>query len=397
MSLVKLTNVFRRNAEALINAINGTGPRLIINEGGQGSSKTYSILQVIYNALSSGPKMKTTFCSYALPHLKQGVIADFDNILNSFGEETAEVKSSPAQPLYKIGKSEINCYGVEGNLAMAHGPRRKILYINECNRKITYDVFDQLFSRSEITFVDYNPDREFWMHEKVMPNIPHVLIRSNFTDNPYLPQGELQNILMKKDKPQFTNWWRVYGLGLLGRLEGVVFSNWSHGDFDTSLPFGYGLDFGFNPDPDAMIKVAIDKKAKKIYAKECFYQANQLVENLRANISQYATMNDLIVADSASPRMIAELKGKSGDKHRFNVRPVVKFDGSVNEGIRILQDFELIIDEDSPNLEKELNNYIWNDKKAGIPIDDFNHLIDPLRYYVMTQLSKSSGYQKWSA
>ena len=381
MGSAKLTNVYHRTGQALINAVSGTGPRLIINQGGQGSSKTYSTLQVIYTYLSSSPRCKATFCSYALPHLKQGVVADFDNILTSFDESIGDVKSSPSYPMYHIGESEINCYGVEGNLAMAHGPRRDILYINECNRKISYEVFDQLFSRSRITFIDFNPDQEFWLHEKVLPNFPHVLIKSNFMDNPYLPEGELNNILMKRGKPGFENWWRVYGLGELGKLEGTVYVNWSHGEFDKSLPFGFGLDFGFYPDPDAMIKVAIDKRAKKIYVKECFYQTNQLVGHLRANVSRFARRTDLVVADSASPRMIAEL---SGD---FNIRPVVKTAGSVNEGIRILQDYEIIVDPDSPNLEKELNNYIWSDKKAGIPIDAFNHLLDPLRYYALTQLS----------
>jgi phage terminase large subunit len=325
--------------------------------------------------------MKTTFCSYALPHLKQGVVSDFDNIITSFGENVGLIKSSPSQPTYRIGKSEINCYGVEGNLALAHGPRRKILFINECNRKITYDVFDQLFSRSEITFLDFNPDQEFWLHEKVLPNFPYTLIKSNFMDNPYLPEGELQNILMKKDKPGFENWWRVYGLGELGKLEGVVYPNWSYGDFNDTIPFGYGLDFGFYPDPDAMVKVAIDKRAKKIYAKECFYKTNQLVATLKESVGSFVRRSDMLIADSASPRMIAELKTD------FNIRGVIKTAGSVNEGIRIIQDYQLVIDPESNNLAKELNNYIWSDKKAGIPIDAFNHLLDPLRYYVMTQLN----------
>lgn len=378
---VSLTNVFHRTGEALIRALNGSGPRLIINQGGQGSSKTYSTLQVIYNKLLYSQPMKTTFCSYALPHLKQGVVSDFDNIITSFGENVGLIKSSPSQPTYRIGKSEINCYGVEGNLALAHGPRRKILFINECNRKITYDVFDQLFSRSAITFLDFNPDQEFWLHEKVLPNFPYTLIKSNFMDNPYLSEGELQNILMKKDKPGFENWWRVYGLGELGKLEGVVYPNWSYGDFNDTIPFGYGLDFGFYPDPDAMVKVAIDKRAKKIYAKECFYKTNQLVATLKESVGSFVRRSDMLIADSASPRMIAELKTD------FNIRGVIKTAGSVNEGIRIIQDYQLVIDPESNNLAKELNNYIWSDKKAGIPIDAFNHLLDPLRYYVMTQLN----------
>lgn len=381
MGEIKLTNVFHRTGQALLNAVNGTGPRLIINQGGQGSSKTYSTLQVIYNYLTNAPPIKTTFCSYALPHLKQGVVSDFDNILSSFNENLSEVKSSPAQPIYKIGQSEINCYGVEGNVAMAHGPRRGILFINECNRKITYNVFDQLFSRSQITFLDFNPDQEFWLHEKVLPNFPHVLIKSNFLDNPFLPEGERQNILMKKDKPGFENWWRVYGMGELGKLEGAIYPNWEYGEFSEDLPSMYGLDFGFYPDPDAMIKVAIDKKRRIIYAKECFYETGQLVNALQDNVGRHVKRSDLIIADSASPRMIAELK------KNFHIRGVIKRAGSVQEGIRIVQDYKIIISEDSPNLERELNNYLWSDKKAGIPIDAFNHLLDPLRYVALDQLS----------
>ena len=304
---VHLTNVFHRTGQALLNAINGTGPRLIINQGGQGSSKTYSTLQVIYNYLLNAPPTKTTFCSYALPHLKQGVICDFDNILASFGENIGELKASPAQPVYHIGKSEINCYGIEGNLALAHGPRRNILFINECNRKVTYDVFDQLFSRSQITFLDFNPDQEFWLHEKIIPNFPHVLIKSNFLDNPYLPDNELANILMKKDKPGFENWWKVYGMGELGTLEGCILSNWRYGEFDTSLPYGYGLDYGF-ADPDSCVKVAIDQKRKIMYCDEKLYKSGNSSEQLRQYISGFINSTELIIGDCADARMNSELR-----------------------------------------------------------------------------------------
>ena len=389
----KLTNVFDRTGQALLNALNGTGPRLIINQGGQGSSKTYSTLQVIYNHLRFTPENhKTTFCSYALPHLKQGVITDFDNILTSFGENIGVIKSQPAQPVYQIGKSEINCYGVEGNLAMAHGPRRFFLYINEANRKISYEVFDQLFSRSQITLIDFNPDQEFWLHEKILPNFPYVLIKSNYLDNAYLPKNELDNILMKKDKPGFENWWRVYGLGELGKLEGVIYPNWKYGEFDNSIPYGFGLDFGFHPDPDALIKVAVDEKRKRIYAKECFYLPGQLISDLKESLRLHVKSHELIVADSAEPRLIEEIK-RAG----FNIKKALKPDGSVIAGIRLIQDYELIIDEGSANLAKELNNYIWNDKKAGIPIDAFNHLLDPKRYYVQATTRRVESRQQWRA
>ena len=372
----KLTNVFHRTGQALLNAINGTGPRLIINQGGQGSSKTYSTLQVIYNLLKSDVPYKVTFCSYALPHLKQGVVSDFDKILVSFGENLGDVKSQPAQPVYHVGNSEINCYGVEGNLALAHGPRRDILFINECNRKISYEVFDQLFSRSQITFLDFNPATEFWLHDMVIPNFPHVLIKSTFLDNPYLPDSELANILMKKDKPGFENWWRVYGEGELGKLEGAIFQNWRFGEFDNSLPFGFGLDFGYQ-DPDAMTKVAVDKKRKIIYVQECIYKEGNSAEQLRGMVNHHVKDNRLIVADAADARMINELS------RYFNIKPVNKAKWTVAEAIKMMQDYEIVVTEDSHNLAKELSNYIWSDKKSGTPIDAFNHLIDSFRYYFM--------------
>ncbi len=376
---VKLTNVFHRTGQAFLRALNGTGPRLIINQGGQGSSKTFSTLQVIYNYLTGADQSKVTFSSYALPHLKQGVVSDFDYILSTFGENVGNVKSSPAQPVYRIGKSEINCYGVEGNLALAHGPRRNILYINECNRKITYDVFDQLFSRSQITFLDFNPDREFWLHEKVLPNFPYTLIKSTFLDNPYLSDNERNNILMKKDKPGFENWWKVYGLGELGQLEGAIFTNWTYGEFDTYLPYQFGIDYGFSPDPDAMVKIAIDKRRKIIYAKECIYINSAGTEELRGAMQNHCQRNDSIIAESASPRTNADLQ-----KTFPNLSPVRKT-RTVVDWLREMQDYQIVITEDSANLERELNGYIWSDKKAGIPLDANNHLIDAMRYVYMMQ------------
>jgi phage terminase large subunit len=309
------------------------------------------------------------------------VISDFDNILASFGENIGELKASPAQPVYRIGKSEINCYGIEGNIALAHGPRRNILFINECNRKVTYDVFDQLFSRSQICFLDFNPDQEFWLHEKIIPNFPHVLIKSNFLDNPYLPENELANILMKKNKPGFENWWKVYGLGELGTLEGCIFSNWRFGEFDKSLPYFHVLDFGFN-DPDAMSKIAIDHKKQVIYVDEEIYRSGNSSEQLRTMMSNHITRDELVVADCADARMISELR------RYYNIRPVNKGKWTVADALKQMQSYEIVITERSHNVAKELNNYIWDDKKAGIPIGDFDHLISGIRYGWMEMIDR---------
>jgi len=371
---VRLTNVFARNAEAY-----RQGVKLVVNQGGQGSSKTYSLLQLLYLiAKYRGPK-RITIASYALPHLKSGVIPDFDKIISDFGDNPELIKNRSDMTYRLLNGSSIEFFGVEGNVAKAHGPRRDILFINECNHKITYEVFDQLNTRTqETTFLDFNPDQEFWLHDKIIPYFEHTLIKSNFTDNPYLPEKERQNILMKRDKPGFENWWKVYGLGELGKLEGAILGNWHYGEFDTSLPFGYGLDFGYN-DPDAMTKVAIDKKRKIIYVQEIIYKSGNSAEDLKQLLRTYCKANEHIVADAADARMIATLRKE------FNISPVNKARWTVAEALKMMQDYEIIITSESHNLAKELNNYIWNDKKAGIPVDDYNHLIDSMRYMFMQQ------------
>jgi phage terminase large subunit len=205
-------------------------------------------------------------------------------------------------------------------------------------------------------------------------------------DNPYLPKSELDKILMKKDKPGFENWWKVYGLGELGSLEGVVFQNVRYekeGEVSEAfriLPTGYAMDFGFHPDPDVLIKVAINEKEKKIYAHEVIYKSGLGIQELSDLIGvEIPDKIKSIIADSASPRMIFDL-GK-----RFNIKAVIK--PGVIESIRALQEYEIIISDTSYNFMKETQNYIWSDKKAGIPFDAWNHCWDALRYYQTSHTS----------
>jgi phage terminase large subunit len=359
-----------------------TGGKLIVQQGSQGSGKTFSTLQLLY-FLASQKKCKRiiTVCSFALPHLKGGAMRDFEKII----EENvckANINHNKSNNTYHINNSIIEFFGIEGNEAKAHGLRRDILYINEANRRIDYKVFDQMFSRThECTIIDFNPSNEFWYHEKIKGNFAHSYIHSTFADNEYLPQSERENILSKKNKPGFENWWRVYGLGELGKLEDCIINNWGYGDFDVNLPYSYGLDFG-SKDPDALVKVAIDRGKEIIYADEIIYNNNLSTNELSNLIKSKITLNSLIIADSASPRTIQDLKLTG-----LNIKPVVKGTGSVNEGIKVLQNFKIIITENSYNLAKELNNWVWLDKKGSIPLDANNHLIDAMRYNVQTMIN----------
>jgi phage terminase large subunit len=375
MNEIQTSDIYFRNRDALT--------RYILNEGGTRSSKTYSLNQVAYTKCAeSKTPIIFSIVSETMPHLRKGAMRDFFLFLKN-NNLYSEKRHNRSDNIYEVNQSIIEFFSVDSP-DKVHGPERDYLFVNEL-QYIDYDTFFHLAQRTrKQIYADWNPVSEFWVYPEYINNPQYkddiTLIHSTLFDNPFVSEEIKKDILLRAERD--PNYKRVYLEGQIGRLEGVIFPNWRYGDFDTSLPHSYGLDFGYYPDPDAMVKVAIDKKNKLIYVKQCFYENNQLVADLKRKVGQHARPNDLIVADSASPRMIAELKSSM-----YNVRPVIKTAGSVNEGIRILQDYDIITDKESVDFIKELRNYIWSDKKAGIPIDAFNHLIDPLRYVVMTQLS----------
>ena len=167
--------------------------------------------------------------------------------------------------------------------------------------------------------------------------------------------------------------------GWLDKAEGVVFTNWSYGKFNPNeLPTSFGLDFGFSIDPDTLIEVAIDKAHKKIYVKEHLYQNGLRMEQL-ATICLNKAENKLIIADSAEDRLIVDLRHKG-----LNIEPIKK--GTIESGVTMMLDFDIIVDESSTNIAKELNNYAYLNKGSKLYIDSFNHAIDAIRYNVTYHL-----------
>ena len=194
------------------------------------------------------------------------------------------------------------------------------------------------------------------------------------------------NQLKTKNIKNFNH--RIMG-GWLDKAEGVIYENWSYGAFDESLIYGFGLDFGFSIDPDSMVKVAIDESRKRIYVKECIYQNGLSTAELVRRIGTYADKQVLIVADSSEDRLINDIR-----LARFNIKGVTKGAGSIAAGIKQIQEYEIIVSPESVNIGKELNNYVWHDKKSGSPIDAFNHALDAIRYYVSDktkQTRRTSG------
>lgn len=192
------------------------------------------------------------------------------------------------------------------------------------------------------------------------------------------------------DDPYKSHYYWNYIGGWLEKAEGVVFPNWSEGTFDTSLAHIWGMDFGYTEDPTTHIKIAIDEKRKKLYLKEYLYQKGMKTSHIAGHLEE--TLDDpdeLTVADSAEPRLIDELNDEG-----FNVVGAAKGPDSIRIGIQRMNEYEIIVDPDSDNLKRELNNYIYHDKKSNTPIDAYNHLIDPARYGVMELTEPQTFYFK---
>lgn len=175
--------------------------------------------------------------------------------------------------------------------------------------------------------------------------------------------------------------------GWLPKAEGVIFENWVIGSFQDVGYTLFGADFGFSTDETTLVNVSIDKKGKRIYLKELVYQSKLTTSEIYRLFSEHARKS-LIIADSAEPRLIEELKRKG-----LNIKAAVKGPGSITAGIALMLDYELVVDASSSNLIKELNNYTWHDKKSNVPIDAYNHIIDGARYAISELLNAPQRMQ----
>lgn len=216
----------------------------------------------------------------------------------------------------------------------------------------------------------------------VVDNVTYI--HTTYRDNiEHLSDSYIQQINVMRDRRPERYKHQILGLWR-DRSEGVIFNNWRIGEFvDTGIVV-YGQDYGFSVDPTTLVKVSIDKTRKIIYAKELLYRTGMTTSDIYEVNKRYAG-DALIIGDSAEPRLIEELRQKGN-----NIIGAVKGQGSVSGGIALIQDYELVVD--GENLVKELNGYVWSDKKSNTPIDASNHILDALRYAVMHQHFNNFDY-----
>jgi len=373
---------------------------VFVIRGGQGASKTISITELVIQSLLSSEK-EASILSSELSKMKRTIIRDYKKICKDWGviQNEKDFNKSESKHEYENG-SYLDFLGADVN-DVGKGFRRDILYINEAD-KMDIDTAVQFISRAKLTIIDYNPDSLFWGDDYINEN---NFITLTFEDNEYLSQSEVDSILDYKIKgfhnpnlpfellfkdeniknSYWANKWRVYGLGMVGSLDGVVFENWKQID---TIPtearlIGYGLDFGYTNDPTSIIEV-YKYNDLRLLNEICY---NKGLSN--GQISKYITTKLPCYCDSAEPKSIDELI-----KYGINAYSVTKGADSINFGIQIMQTQNYLVTKNSTNLINELQKYTWaKDKKTGLklnkPIENFNHAIDAVRYHEMETMNKN--------
>lgn len=352
--------------------------RIRIVQGGTSASKTISILlYLIAMAQTDTTPTVTSVVSESFPHLKRGAIRDFLNILQEHKYfKDALWNATDFTYTFETG-SKIEFFSAD-QPGKVRGPRRDRLFINEANN-IPFETFEQLEVRTkEFITIDFNPTNEFWAFEELIgkrDDVDHIIL--TYKDNEALAPEIVRSIESRKNR---ASWWRVYGEGLLGEVEGRIYTGWQIIDevpHEARLE-RYGVDFGWHPDPAAI--VAIYYYNGGYLLDEVAYQvemSNREMGNTLKNMSPA-----LIIADSAEPKSIAELR-----MYGLNVREAIKGRDSVQYGIKVVQDQRISVTKQSTNLLKEYRNYLWAVDKdgkiiPGTPEGGNDHLLDASRYAI---------------
>ncbi len=358
--------------------------KIVIEQGGTRSGKTFNILLwIIFQYCTDNRDKVITICRKTFPALRATVMRDFMDILKEYD-------------IYRSGfhnKSNSE-YLLFGNLIefisldqpqKVRGRKRNLLYANEIN-ELTWEDWQQLIFRTNDKIVgDFNPSDEYhWLYDKVIPRDDCQFFQTTYKDNPYLENTLISEIERLKETDE--QYWQIYGLGERATSVNTIFNYIEVKQIpeDAKL-ISYGMDFGYSNDPTTLVSVY--SKDYNLYIKEHLYRTQMTTQDINVFLREQNLLRNPIYADSAEPRLIAELR-----RMGHNIFPSIKGKDSINAGIDLLKRYKLHITSDSNNAIQEFRNYKWKIDKSGklinIPEDKHNHCIDPCRYATYSLLSR---------
>lgn len=354
-------------------------------QGGASGGKTFAIITLLISYCQSYEDSLVTVVGLSYPHLEAGTIRDFIKIMKEV-EAWEPDRWNKSAKIYEFANGSVLEFKSIDRMS-ARGPRRDVLFVNEANG-ISWDTFQELATRTkDFCIVDYNPSAKFWAHERLVEELPddttHIIL--TYKDNEALSPREVANIESRKPKPgeEPSNWWTVYGLGQIGSLEGNIYSGWEESTAEEISKSGklvrYGLDFGFSNDETALIAV-YELENGKTGLVELLYQKGLLGSQYGAKLKALGIdPSVLIVADSARPEIIAEIKSAG-----LRCIGADKNPGSVLRGIDRVSQRQIVYC--GENLKREYLSYAWRTKRSGEildePQDGNDHLLDATRYAI---------------
>jgi len=387
--------VFQRTTA--INKLIRLNKRTRIIPGGSSAGKTYGILPILIDQCAKRPNLEVSVVSESIPHLRKGALKDFLRIMQDTGRFNRDNYNKSTLTYTFTNGSYMEFFSADQENKV-RGPRRNVLYINECDR-LDHETYWQLSIRtSETVWLDFNPSHEFWVHTELSNDKDVEWLTLTYLDNEACPQSVIEELQKVKEKAEtskyWKNKWRVYGLGQLGSLDGLIFEEHDAWRLCKEMPKDYkwkvyGLDFGYTNDVSAMVEIAFAQG--ELWLNELFYttgMTNKMISDTmdQMNISKRSE----VFGDSSEPKSIDEIYGWG-----WNIKGATKGRDSVKQGIDVMKRYKLNITEQSVNLIKEMRRYSWATDKQGnkmlTPEDKWNHAIDAARYGITMKLGLKQG------
>jgi len=364
--------------------LTNSNKKIIVEQGGTRSGKTYNILLWIILEYTPRNKNKTiTICRKAFPSLRASVMRDFLDILRKLNIYQ-ELNHNKSNSEYKLFGNLIEFISLDMPQKV-RGRKRNLLFINEANELNWEDWQQLIFRTDERIIIDYNPSDEYhWIYDKVITRDDCDFYRTTYLDNPFLEQSIKREIERLKDTDE--QYWQIYGLGLKGVSKATIFNYNECNKIPEDAEFiAYGADAGYSNDPSTLVSVYT--KDYNLYIKEHLYRTQMTTKDLHNTFKEVGINRNQLYMDSSEPRLIEELR-----RMGWNIRPSLKGRDSINAGIDLLKRYKINITTKSNNAIQEFRNYKWKEDKSGkltnTPEDKNNHIIDAVRYATYSILSR---------
>lgn len=366
--------------------------RINIIQGGTSAGKTISILMHINDVATLNDGVLISIVTDTYPNLERGAMRDFRTILRTTGRDIFWKENQAKHTFTSLfNRSVIEFFSIDQMGAL--GARRDYLFLNEANR-LSYDTFTNLEIRTkQKIWIDFNPVNRFWAHTELLKRPDVSFLKLNYLDNEALDENTVKAIEARRGDGN-NNWWRVYGLGEIGSLEGNIYSGWTP---VNNIPEGYtlkryGVDFGFSNDPTAVIGV-YENLDGDICLDEKLCRNKILTPELVEILKTYE--DSLFVCDNARPEIIAEMQANGLRAIGSDKTPGEKMNGK-RYNIELVLRRKICYTSSSKELEREYLSYAWRKKKTGDildePQDGNDHCMDAIAYAIRDMARKPVEY-----